>query len=70
MLSGEVAPILGVRLVPNRRCTGCGMTGYVGDKNLLCCSCFGAFLERARRRHERRKERKAASSRRTPKAEA
>ena len=46
------ACILRVRLLPNKRCTGCGAIGYAEEKTLLCCYCFGlkvAVEERKRK---------------------
>lgn len=43
-------PVLKLRLVPGRRCGGCGGTGYVDEKSALCAFCLAPRLALFHRR--------------------
>lgn len=40
-------PRLHITLIPGNRCSYCGsINKYVDEKTRLCCTCFGAWLEK------------------------
>jgi hypothetical protein len=44
--------VLLLRLIPNKRCTGCSAVGYCEEKTLLCLYCYGLKINVERRKQK------------------